>query len=64
MRNFLFGVLFGVSLTLTANAHATIKYREIINDFSEGSVPVLNEILRQIRTTLDEHDARLTGGGL
>lgn len=64
MRNFLFGLIFGVCLTLTANAHATIKYREIINSFSDDSLPVLNEILRQMRTTLDEHDSRLTAGGL
>ena len=60
MRKFIFGLVAGFALAYAVSAFA----REVIVNFSDKSVPVLNEELRQIRATLDDHEARLDDGGL
>lgn len=55
MKKFILGVIVG-SIFWTIISFAS----EIIVDFSQNSIPVLNEELRQIRWILKDHEARIT----
>lgn len=54
MKKFILGLIVGL-LFSTIISFAS----EIITDFSDNSIPVLNEELRQIRWKLQDHETRI-----
>lgn len=59
MIRFIYGLVIGLLLSIGISWAA-----EFIVDFSPKSVPVLNEELRAIRKTLDDHETRLDDHGI
>ena len=63
MSKFIIGFLIG-SLLVSGIVHAKMKQEENISNFTDDqSLATLNEQLRQIRATLDDHEQRLVAGG-
>jgi hypothetical protein len=60
---FKFLVALLLFFALATSAWAVVKQQETIPDASDASIVVLNEQLRQIRATLDDHENRLIAGG-
>lgn len=70
LRRFPYGLILGIIIGLllaqiwyTSVAYAArqyIKSREMLADFSGDSIPILNQILRDLWWAIDDIDDRLT----
>jgi hypothetical protein len=55
MKKIVIGIILGFLM-----ASGIVWAREVLVDFSDNSLPMLNEELRDIRRILADHEARIT----